>query len=294
MCVFSKKEKKDHKILNKERKKSQRKKKKKKNSELKIKKKMCPSKFILPSFSKKTPKKISKTIDVSGQKTVIKTKGFADWSAAIADELIDAKLDGQTVLCVRVDNMGAMANVMIGFTPMETFDSSKKAHFGWNGFTGAGLLCLDGFVYPVTRERIIDREISEKATEIIAILTTIENGKKKEIRFICDGVASEPSVVSEHLEGDCVWPVICLCFQSQQVTAIPIGQIEIRTPAVENLIKEFQSQENVEIKKENEKEKKAQQVATKKSKKESENTTVATKKKDETKNGKEKKTKANK
>jgi hypothetical protein len=75
--------------------------------------------------------------------------------------------------------------MMIGFTPLETFDSDKDAHFGWNGFTGTGLYSFSGdLCYPVDKDHnIIDKEISQNAEEIISILTISDNGAKKEIRW---------------------------------------------------------------------------------------------------------------
>jgi hypothetical protein len=193
---------------------------------------------------------------------------------------------------------------------MATFDSTKYAYFGWNGFTGAGILLSNGnLFYPVNKYHdIIDREISEKAKEIIVILTISNNGKKKEIRFIVDGKESKSSDVSKKLKGDRLFPAISLSWKNQQITTIRIDEIKTRTPEIENLIKEFQEQQKnvegrevkqarnellkqneemmynffnqleqqanvsdaveVETKKENKKEKKVKQVATKKTKKE--------------------------
>ena len=91
---------------------------------------------------------------------------------------------------------------------------------------------------------VINKEISKKAKEIIVILTTSNNGKKKEIRFLCDGEETKSSDVSEHLKGDRLFPAICLYWKDQQVTTITIDQIKIRTPEIEELIKESQEQNN--------------------------------------------------
>jgi hypothetical protein len=257
-----------------------------------------------PSFSKDTPNKISDFINVSGRNTLIKTVDNGIWRLAIADESIDAKVDGKKMFCVRVDNAGDYSCIMIGFTPMETFDSNKEeASFGDDGFDGCGIYLLGGnLYYPVDKyHEIINWEISGRAKEIIVILTISDNGKKKEIRFLCDGHESEASDVSEYLKGDRVFPAIVLWGKNEQVTTIPIDQIEIRTPEIENLIKESRNNREeksseLETKKENKKEKKVKQVATKKTKKETKpKTTKATKKKEENKNNKnEKKTKAKK
>jgi hypothetical protein len=253
--------------------------------------------FILPPFSKKTPNKIGKGIKVSGKNTLIKTDN--DWRVAIADEPFDAKVDGKKMFCVRVDNAGVFSQLMIGFTPMETFASKKEAFFGWNGFAGCGIDLYEGdLFYPVDQSHeIVDAEIS-KAKEIIAILTISNNGKKKEIFFLCDGKESKSSDVSKYLKGDFLFPAICLSFETQQVTTIPIDQIKKRTPAVERLFCEenISFGAEVETKKENKKEKKVKQVATKKTKKETKpKTTKATKKKEEKKNNrKEKKPKSKK
>jgi hypothetical protein len=293
------------------------------------------SSLILPSFSKDIPNKIGEGIKVSGTNTLTKSESNG-WRAAIADEPIDAKVDGKKMFCVRVDNAGLYSVMMIGFTPMETIDSSMYTCFGNNGFTGCGIHLNQGcLLYPAGKSHnIIAQEISKKAKEIIVILTISNNGMKKEIRFLCDGKETESSDVSKHIKGDLLFPAICMMEKGQRVTTIPIDQIKTRTPEIENLIKEYQQQQNrllreiklkeernkqnekmmsdffnqleqqthasdaveAETKKENKKEKKAKQVATKKTKKETKSkTTKATKKKEETKNNKkEKKTKAKK
>jgi hypothetical protein len=96
----------------------------------------------VPSFSKHIPNKIGNGIDVSGKNTLIKTENGI-WRHAIADEPINAKVDGKQMFCVRVENVFD-SWMMIGFTPMETFDSTKDAYFGINSFTGCGLHLYTG------------------------------------------------------------------------------------------------------------------------------------------------------
>jgi hypothetical protein len=147
------------------------------------------SSLIFPSFSKDIPNKIGKNIQVSGKNTLIKTVDNWNWRFAIADKAIDAKVDGKKTFCARVENSGEYSDIMFGvrvenagkqswmmhfgFTPMETFDSTKEACFGDDGFTGCGIYLRGGnLFYPVYKyHNIIDREISEKATEVISILT---------------------------------------------------------------------------------------------------------------------------
>jgi hypothetical protein len=90
------------------------------------------------SFSKDTPNKIGAGLEVSGKNTLTKTEDNG-WRPAIADEPIDAKVDGKKMFCVRVDNAGDHSAIVIGFTPMETIDSTEEALFGRNGFTGCGI-----------------------------------------------------------------------------------------------------------------------------------------------------------
>jgi hypothetical protein len=190
-----------------------------------------------PSFSENTPNKIGNGINVSGRHTLIKSDSSV--RVAIADEPIDATVDGKKMFCVRVDNSGSNSYMMIGFTPMETFDSTKDAFFGGYGFTGCGLSLSSGNLSHAGRENnIIDDEISEKAKEIIVILTISDNGTKKEIQFLYDGVQSKSSDVSEILNGDRLFPAICLREKNQQITTIPIDQIKTRTPEIDNLIHE--------------------------------------------------------
>jgi hypothetical protein len=206
---------------------------------------MSLSKFILPSFSKDTPNKIGNGFNVSekntlikreaGKNTLRKTEAESKWRAAIADDPIDAKVDGKKMFCVRVDNAGSYPYMMIGFTPMETFDSNKCAFFGGSDFTGCGIYSINGnLFYPVDKRlNIIDYNISQKAKEIIVILTISNNGAKKEIRFLCDGKESKSSDVSMFLNRDFLFPAICLGSVGQQITTIPIDQIKTRTPEIE-------------------------------------------------------------
>ena len=57
------------------------------------------------TFSQHSPNKIGEGIDVSGKNTLIKTN--IGWEVAVANEPIDAKVNGKKMFCVRVDNEGA-------------------------------------------------------------------------------------------------------------------------------------------------------------------------------------------
>ena len=58
-----------------------------------------------------------------------------------------------------------------------------------------------------------------------------------------DGKESKSTDVSEYLNGDRLFPAICLLEKNQQITTIPIEQIEIRTPEIERLLCE----ENISV-----------------------------------------------
>ncbi len=193
--------------------------------------------MALPPFSKHMPNKISDFINVSEKNTLIMA-GNGTFRVAIGNEPIFANMGGNNMFCFRVDHAGAGSNIMIGFTPMRTFDSTKEAFFGCKeGFTGCGLCLSDGNLhYPGSNgHKIIDKEISFNAKEIIVILTIGYNGATKGIRFLCDGKESKSTDVSEILKGDRISPAICLADKDQQVTEISFEEIETRTPAVENL-----------------------------------------------------------
>jgi hypothetical protein len=172
-----------------------------------------------PSFCKNTPNKVGKRINVSGENTLIKADCgvWPGWRVAIADEPIDAKADGKKMFCIRVDNVGVREEIMVGFTPMETFDWNKNAYFGGNGFTGAGILLFTGNLqYQVNKYRdIIDYKIAQEAKEVIVILTISKSGKKKEIRFLCDGNETKSTDVSQILKGDALFPAISLLWEKQ-------------------------------------------------------------------------------
>jgi hypothetical protein len=239
-------------------------------------------KKMIPSFSKKVPNKISKKIAVKGKHTLLRrTRG--SFRVAIANEPIDGKVDGQKFFCVRIEDSGAFPEIMIGLSPNETYDPSESAWFGWNGLGGVGIDCYEGNLFYPTRKdhNIISEKISEKAKEIIVVLTVSNNGTKKEIRFLCDGKESKTEDVSKFLKKNRLFPVIILGGRHQQVTTIPIDEIKKRTPAVNKLLREGAT--------ENKNEKKEKKVAQKKKKTKKETkpkTTKATKKKGEQKNKK--------
>jgi hypothetical protein len=186
-----------------------------------------------PSFSKKTPNKISKFISVSGKNILIKTDDDCH-RVAIADEPIDAKIDGKKFFCVRIENEDE-SRIMLGFTPKETFDSKKVAHFGWNGFTGCGISLYSGNLsYPGSDwHNIIDRTISRNAKEIIVILTISNNGTKKEIQVLCDGIKTESTDVSRILKGDFLFPAISLFWKGQSLRCIQYTRKAVR-PSVKH------------------------------------------------------------
>ena len=191
-----------------------------------------------PSFSRGTPNKLGFELKVAGKNTLKRTE--FGWRHAIADEPIDATVDGTKSFCVRVDSAGD-AQMMIGFTPLEKFPSSQNAYFGYKNFTGCGFQLSDGNLWHPENEchNIIDYKISKKSEEVVVILTISNNGTKKEICFLCDGNESKSTDVSEHLNGDCLFPAVCLMFQNQQVTTISIDQIKARTAEIEKLTLEY-------------------------------------------------------
>jgi hypothetical protein len=194
------------------------------------------------SFSPNTPNKIGKEIRVSGKNTLVRTGN--GWRAAIADGPIDAKVDGKRTFCVRVENAGSNSYMMIGVTPLETFDSNAFPSFGSKDFTGCGLGLFNGNLYfPVSEDHKIDKEFCKNAKEIVIILTISNNGAKKYIRFLCDGNESKSTDVSEYLRGDRLFPALCMMEPNQRVTTFPIDQIKTRTPEIENLIKEYRQQQ---------------------------------------------------
>ncbi len=194
---------------------------------------MSRTEFNSATFSKDIPNKIGNGIEVSGKNTLIKTERNG-YRVAIADEPIDAKVDGKKMFCVRVDNAGPFSMMAIGFTPL---DSNKN-------FAGTGILLGHGYlIYPVDKfYNIIDNKISHKAKEIIVILTISNNGKKKEIHFLCDGHETKSTDVSGILKEDLLFPAIVLGEKNQQITTIPIDEIKTRTPEIDELVKEYQQQ----------------------------------------------------
>jgi hypothetical protein len=169
------------------------------------------TRFIVPTFNKSTPNKIGEEIDVSGKNTLIETENDC-FRVAIAEESIDANVDGRHLFCARVENAGRYVGLEFGFNPLETFDSNESPFFANNGFRGCVVNLFSGSLcYPVAQCRdVIDDKISNKAKEIIVILTISNNGKKKEIRFLFDGKESKSTDVSKFLNGDFLYPAICL------------------------------------------------------------------------------------
>jgi hypothetical protein len=161
-----------------------------------------------PTFSEVTPNKIAKGIKVSGKNTLTETVSEG-WRFAIADKPVDARVDGKKIFCVRVESLDNTV-FMIGFTPLETFNSSEQTYFGLNNFDGVGLAAYSGVLFCSfeIQQKIIDGKISGTAQEIIVILDVSYDGATKEIRFLCDGHESESSDVSEFLKGDLMFPAV--------------------------------------------------------------------------------------
>ncbi len=139
-----------------------------------------------PTFSNETPNKIGNGIEVLGKNTLMNTNTDLELRVAIADEPINAKVDGKKIFCVSVQSSREEQRfgfMMIGLTTVETFDSTLQARFE-GGLSGVGLgLCWGHFFDPEKQTNIINRDFSMKANEIIVILTVSNNGEKKEIRF---------------------------------------------------------------------------------------------------------------
>ncbi len=217
----------------------------------------------LPTFSKETPNKIGNGIEVSKKNTLIKTEANSwhdtiaqtmqpSWRVAIAELPIDAKIDGHHAFCVRIDNNNDAGILEIGLTSTESFDSTKRAFWGFNArdFTGCGLnlasgeLCYKGSHW----HNIIDVQISKTAKEIIVVLSISNNGEKKEIRFLCDGNKSDSTDVSKYLFGHRIFPAFFFVSQNQQVTTIPIDQLKNPTHA-KNVLKECTEEFKIEQRK---------------------------------------------
>jgi hypothetical protein len=198
--------------------------------------------FINPlTFSQDTPNKISEKITVVGTNSLIKKDD--GWRVAIADQRIDPTDESKFIFCIRVDREGfayvGHAHIMCGFTPLESFDSSKQACFGLSfGFPGVGLCLSNGAVHLTVRAtneeidsqkenpQVIDKELSKHAKEVVVILETGNYGLKKDICFLCDGNESKSTDVAKFLRENQLFPAISLFFKTQQVTAIPIDQIK--------------------------------------------------------------------
>ncbi len=114
--------------------------------------------------------------------------------------------------------------------------------FAPNTLSGCGLAIHDGLFYNGIYQASsinMDPSACSRATEIIVILTISNNGNKKEIRFLCDGKESDSADGSEHLSGDFLFPVVILSCGNAQITTITVHQIQIRTPEIEQLTKDF-------------------------------------------------------
>ena len=183
--------------------------------------------FLVRTFNKNPTTK-------PGENILIKKDDV--WRAAIADNPVETMTDGKQVFCVRVDT-SINAEIMIGFTPIESFESNKATWFGHNGFVGAGICLNTGNVhYPLNKNHnIVDENISSKAKEAIAILWITDSGKTKKIQFIFDGHPSAIADVSDALKGDRLYPAICsvgVC----HLTLLPIEQVKTRTEVINSLM----------------------------------------------------------
>jgi hypothetical protein len=205
-----------------------------------------PSKSIplLLTFSKHTPNKLGDCINENenqkiSSSTLTRTDTEGYWRVAIADQSIDTtKIDDDTTThyfsyAVRIDEMGD-SRLQFGFTPMETFDSTKDGAWslGDKVFVGVGFSIFGGNVFfsEFKFQNVIDRTVSEKAKEIVVILAIKKKNKKKvmAIRVIVDGVSSAVFDCTEYLKGDKFYPAICMGNNFHRLTMIPINQVQFK------------------------------------------------------------------
>jgi hypothetical protein len=198
--------------------------------------------FILASFDKRAPGKIGNFINVLNQNSLLQTDNSD--RVAIAEQAIDITDDGQHIFAVQIVT-GSNSYLMFGFTSLKSFDCNKEAHFGFGGLEGTGLSLADGNLWFLGSydQNVIDPAICKRAKEVICILTVVNGGKRKEIRFVVDGKLSRTTDVTTQLIGDRVFPAVCLRATSQHVVAISIDETKNRNPEIEMLVKLYQSQQ---------------------------------------------------
>jgi hypothetical protein len=201
--------------------------------------------FPVPTFNKNIKNKISDDIEVSGKNTLIKKRDELlriSWSPAIAEVGFSSSVDGERVVCLRVQ--GFFPWIRIGFTSNETFDlKSCLAGFSLDLFYGR--LQSTSEASPSILGVIAPYE-SYDSQEIILILKTSDNGRKKEIRFLYRRGTTVHTTgaynVSSCLPGDECFLAIWFSNYNVQITTITIEEIEIRNPEIELFIKDYQEQ----------------------------------------------------
>src|SRR3989338_8172453 len=206
---------------------------------------MTTTTFLVPDFDSNILNKINQNVEVTS-KNVLSIKEASDWYSAIATNGFPSKKDGVYVYVTRIDNIGN-ASLNVGFTDMATYDSTKDGAPG-HKFSGTSLNCFTGNRWPGYVNYLLSINITRKAKEIISILTISNNGTKKAVQWIVDG--NEGLVVECTNEekgfgnGDEIFPCVSFGAKGQQVTMIPLDQGKSRSPKIDQLMQEFNSNKN--------------------------------------------------
>lgn len=217
---------------------------------------MTTTTFLFPSFNKCEEGKVNNDIDVPSEHVLVKSAN-CNPVPAIASEGFPSNRNGTYVFVTRVEKAG---KTDIGFTSTKTLDSrvtcAAPSCGGMCGsclFTGGKLFGGAGDSSTEWSKVYFPSSITLKAKEIIAILTISENGRTKEIQFICDGndgAAVELANTDFENEngGSQIFPTVSIYNKRQKLSMIPFNQVKFRSPRIDELMKEFWTLQNGNIK----------------------------------------------
>ena len=194
--------------------------------------------FLVPDFDKNVPNKIYQEIEVKSKNTLsLKSR---EWTSVIASNGFPSKKDGVYVYVTRIDE-SENGVLTLGFTDSATYDSMTDVFPD-----GTSLYCSGGFRFP-GRIDYLPEDITAEAKEIISILIISNDGAKKEVQWIVDGnegpVHDCTTEKNGFGNGREIFP--CVSFASAgQVTTIPFDQVKSRSPKIDQLMQEFNSNKN--------------------------------------------------
>lgn len=184
--------------------------------------------LLYPDFDRVTANKINDRITVVSPH-VLEIQKTQEYHSAIATSGFPADRDGTYVFATKILAIGSGA-MMIGFTDKSLFDAATYGFPGWNGLTGTALGCYAGQVYP-RRIEYVAASGTRQAKEVVSILVISNNGSKKEVQWVVDGIMMGPVVDcgADFGKGPEIFPLVSFGSNNQKIECVQLCDVAIRS-----------------------------------------------------------------